>query len=178
MLFIANHSSWWDGLLIYHFFKTLSTRTHVVMMDEAQLKVRPLFCKLGAFSIDKSSPKRTLAALQYSAEQLKKGHSVWIFPQGNIHHLESRPLRFESGFSHVLHLHPDTVVVPITFYYTSGLFAKSSASIQIGDAIERDWTGDSRKHIAERLQQLLTEQLDQHRANAIHLIDSHRGNTI
>jgi 1-acyl-sn-glycerol-3-phosphate acyltransferase len=176
VLYIANHSSWWDGLLVYKLFKQHSKRKHFVMMDEAQLRKRKAFTKLGAFSIDKSSPKRSIQALQYSAEQLKNGHSVWIFPQGDIHHLESRPLKFESGFAHVLHLYPETIVVPVTFYYTSGLSPKISVSIEIGQPVRKDWAALSRKDITEQLFHVLTEQLEQHRSKEIAKIDNHRGN--
>jgi 1-acyl-sn-glycerol-3-phosphate acyltransferase len=165
VLYIANHSSWWDGLLI-----------HYIMMDEAQLKSRKLFSKLGAFSIDKSSPKRSLQALQYAAEKLKEGHSVWIFPQGDIHHLESRPLVFESGFAHVLHLYSQAVVCPVTFYYTSGLFSKLTASIEIGSPIGQEWTALTRKQISEQLNVVLTNQLEQHKQKEMKKVDNHRGN--
>jgi 1-acyl-sn-glycerol-3-phosphate acyltransferase len=175
VLYIANHSSWWDGLLIY-FLRQTSARKHYVMMDEAQLRSRKLLCKLGAFSIDKSSPKRAIEALHYSAEQLRNGHAVWIFPQGDIHHLESRPLAFESGFAHVLHLHPDTQVVPITFYFSAAISPKISVNITIGDALIKDWQALSRKQISEQLCAALTTQLDAQRLKEIAKLDNHRGN--
>ncbi|WP_461671298.1 lysophospholipid acyltransferase family protein, partial [Mycobacterium tuberculosis] len=98
-LFIMNHCSWWDGMLVFLAITRLSgyEREHYVMMDEKQLKKFRFFRRLGAFSVDKSSQRGILQSLRYAEEKLKAGHNVWLFPQGDIRHLEARPLQFQSG---------------------------------------------------------------------------------
>jgi 1-acyl-sn-glycerol-3-phosphate acyltransferase len=176
IVFIANHSSWWDGLLTYYVHERLLRTPLHVLMDQFQLAKRPLFTHLGAFGIDKSSPRRSLAGLQQAARYLQAGESVWIFPQGDMFHLESRPLHIHSGFAHVLHLAPEAVVVPVSFYYSSVVSPKVSVRIAFGTPIEKDWTVLSRKQIADELGAVLTEQLDALRATTIHHVDTHRGN--
>lgn len=176
VLFIANHSSWWDGLLIYYIHEKFLGTTPNVLMDQAQLAKRPLFTQLGAFGIDKSSPRRSLAGLQRAAELVQAGQSVWIFPQGDMYHLESRPLHIHSGFAHVLHLAPEAVVVPVSFYYSSVVSPKVSVRVAFGSPIEKDWSELSRKQLADELGAVLTSQLDDLRAATIQHVDTHRGN--
>lgn len=176
ILFIANHSSWWDGLLIYYLHERLLRTNLHVLMDQVQLSKRPLFTHLGAFGIDKTSPRRSLAGLQRAAELMHAGKSVWIFPQGDMYHLESRPLHIHSGFAHVLHLAPEAVVVPVSFYYSSVVSPKVSVRVAFGQPIEKDWAALTRKELADDLGAVLTTQLDALRATTIQHVDTHRGN--
>ena len=38
VVYFMNHSSWWDGLLLYHAAKQTSRGDHYVMMEERQLR--------------------------------------------------------------------------------------------------------------------------------------------
>ncbi|PZD94079.1 hypothetical protein DNH61_19155 [Paenibacillus sambharensis] len=163
-LYIMNHSSWWDGLLVYHAFRTCTRQDHYVMMDERQMRDYRFFRKIGAFSIDKTSGKGMLESLSYAAALLREGKRVWLFPQGDIFHLEQRPLRFQSGAGWLLNAVPDTAVVPVTAYYSLYHHQKAEASLMAGDTIRSNWAAWSRRDIAGSLRDVLTKQLDAHRS--------------
>ncbi|ANE47253.1 hypothetical protein SY83_14350 [Paenibacillus swuensis] len=164
VLYVMNHSSWWDGLLAYHAEQTLSERDHYIMMDEKQLQKFRFFCKIGAFSIDKSSAAGTVQSLKYALKLLQQGRSVWIFPQGDIKHQELRPLELHSGAGYMLERCPDTTVIPVTLYYTLGLHQKAEASMMFGEALNHSWAELGRKAAMSFIQEKLEEQLDRHKS--------------
>lgn len=171
ILYIANHSSWWDGLLLFHLWRRSGEDHHYVMMDEEQLAKYRFFRKLGAYSVDKSGPGASRASLRYTEELLAKGNRVWLFPQGDIRHLESRPLVLRRGAEYLLRRVPHAAVVPVTFYYTQGLHSKPEASLEIGRPLLEDWAALDRESIMAMLQDELEQQLDRHREREIAAVD-------
>lgn len=167
ILYVMNHSSWWDGLVVYQAFRTRSAGDHYVMMDEAQMQHYRFFRKLGAFSIDKNTPQSMVASLRYTISLLNAGKRVWIFPQGDIHHLEERPLLLKDGAAHVLKHCPGTVVVPVTAYYSLFHHQKAEVTLLAGSPITATWNEFPKHAITSRLQAVLERQLDEHRSQSI-----------
>lgn len=163
ILYIMNHSSWWDGLLAYHAAKTMTSTEHFFMMEEEQLRKYSFFRKLGAYSINRHSSKGIRDSLRYTTELLRAGGRVWMFPEGEIQPLEHRPLRLKAGVGLLLHWCPEAVVVPVTLYH--GLFrhSKPEATILLGNVISHPWRTKDRSSIVSELQVELSEQLEQHR---------------
>jgi len=166
VLYVMNHSSWWDGMVVYHVIANASKREHYMMMDEEQMKRYRFFRKIGAFSIDKKSSRAIVASLHYSESLLNQGHGVWLFPQGDIEHLERRPLRFQTGAGYLLERCPETIVQPVTAYYSLGLHQKAEVSLLFGEPMHRAWQQLGRKTITTMLESTLEDQLNQHR-NAV-----------
>ena len=166
VLYIMNHCSWWDGMIVYHAWQTASRGDHYIMMDEKQMKSFRFFRKLGAFSIDKTKPREIVRSLEYTAKLMAEGKRVWLFPQGDFRHLEQRPLGFQSGIGRLLSAVPGAIVVPVTVYYTL-THQRPQASIWFGAAVEDNWVGRERHEARAGLEQVLTAQLDVHRAMAI-----------
>ncbi|WP_099520938.1 lysophospholipid acyltransferase family protein [Paenibacillus sp. BIHB 4019] len=174
LLLIMNHSCWWDGLLVYHMIRSESQRRHYMMMDERQMKRYAFFRRIGAFSVNKENLREMAASLRYAAGLLRSGGAVWLFPQGDIFHLESRPLQFQTGIGYLLERCPDAAVLPVSLYYTMGLHQKASATFSIGSRIEDDWRALGRKEAAMLLERKLEEQLDEHRLAVIAGADGER----
>lgn len=166
VVYIMNHCSWWDGMIVYHAWQTVSRGDHYIMMDERQMKSFRFFRKIGAFSIDKTKPREIVRSLDYSAKLLEEGKRVWMFPQGDFRHLEQRPLGFQSGIGRLLSTVPEAVVVPVTLYYTL-THQRPQASIWFGAAVEENWAKRERHETTALLEQVLTAQLDAHRAMVI-----------
>lgn len=167
ILYIMNHSSWWDGLLVYALFRKKSQNDHYVMMEEKQLRQFRFFRKLGAYSIDKSTPQSLIPSLRYTCRLLKEGKRVWMFPQGDIQHLELRPLALKEGAAHVLKQCPQTAVVPVTVYYSLFHHQKAEATMLAGEPIVAAWDQMDKRVITARLAAALEGQLDKHRARII-----------
>ncbi len=163
IIYMMNHSSWWDGLIVYHTIKTLSEQDHYMMMDEKQMKDYRFFRKIGAYSIDKTNKRGILQSLRYSTELLDRKKCVWIFPQGDIYHLEMRPLGFQSGIGYLLKKMPSTIVIPVTLYYSFGIHQKPDVTMLYGEHIRLDWDQYPKKTISHELQKKLESQLNEHK---------------
>lgn len=162
VIYVANHSSWWDGLIFFHLSRTVLPQDLYIMMHESGLKQYPYFKRLGAFSINRNNPKDILHSLQYAQQLVEDGKSVWMFPQGDEFHLETRPLGFQSGITYVLEHCPHTPVVPMSFYYSFGQKKRPEVYIEAGSPLyHHDLPGQSRVEKTTALEQVCTEQLDE-----------------
>ena len=71
---VANHSSWWDGfagLLLNS--NLIPKRPFAAMMDAEQLRRFPFFRMTGAFSVDRSSVRAALPAVEHATELAAAG---------------------------------------------------------------------------------------------------------
>lgn len=169
VVYFMNHSSWWDGLLLYHAAKQTSRGDHYVMMEERQLRQYAFFRKLGAYSINKDSASGVRASLQYTNELLASGKRVWIFPQGEILHQEARPIQFRPGIGLVLRRFPQAIAVPVTLCHGMVQHDLPEISMKAGLPIVEDWKTWKSEEIAHRLGCVLEQQLNDHRATLIRL---------
>ncbi|CAH1209815.1 hypothetical protein PAECIP111892_03319 [Paenibacillus auburnensis] len=162
VLYLMNHSSWWDGLLAYHAAGRLSGTRHYFMMEEEQLRKYAFFCKLGAYSINRSSTGDVSASLRYTARLLREGGSVWIYPEGEILPLGHRPLVLKEGAALVLRMCPQAAVVPVTLYH--GLFrhTRPEATLLAGLPLLHPWGDMDRRSISRVLEAALGAQLEAH----------------
>lgn len=167
ILYLMNHSSWWDGLLAYHAAGRQAASRQYFMMEEEQLRKYAFFRKLGAYSINRINAGDVKASLRYTAGLLESGGRVWMYPEGEILPLEHRPLRLKEGAALVLRLSPQTAVVPVTLYH--GLFrhTKPEATLLAGAPLILPWADMKRSEIAPALEAVLGAQLDEHRARIL-----------
>ncbi|RVT60802.1 lysophospholipid acyltransferase family protein [Niallia taxi] len=160
-IYVCNHSSWWDGLIYYKLTKTVIQQDLYIMMHEQGLKQFPYFKKLGAFSIDRSSPKGIVKTMRYAEMLLKKGKSVWIFPQGDEYHLEKRPLQFQPGTLYLQEKLPEIPIIPVCFYYSFAHKRKPEVWIKSGNPLfSTELHGDTRMEKTLSLEKICTDALD------------------
>ncbi|ANU27201.1 lysophospholipid acyltransferase family protein [Planococcus versutus] len=161
VMFIANHSSWWDGLVFFYLNRTIWRHDIHMMMHEKGLKKHSYFRFLGAFSVNRQKPKDIVLSLQYAETLLRQGKSVVLFPQGDEFHLETRPLSFLAGAAYLMEKCPDVPIVPLSFYYSFGHQQKPELWIRQHDAISTDRIAHlTRKEKTVFLEELSTKQLD------------------
>lgn len=161
VIFIANHSSWWDGLLFFFLNRTVWKHDIHMMMDEKGLVQYNFFRFLGAFSINRAKPKDILASLQYAEQLLNGGKSVVLFPQGDEFHQEKRPLNFSAGITYLMERCPDIPVIPLSFYYAFRRVQKPEVWVLQGSPFHlKDLSGKDRKEFTSEIEQLSTHQLD------------------
>lgn len=174
VIYIANHSSWWDGILFFHLTQQKSSLSHHVLMNEDGLKQYPFFRRLGAFSINRDQPKEIIKSLQYSEKLMRQANPVWLFPQGEVQNQEIRPLQFQTGIGYLLARFEEVTVKPVTFYYSFGEDQKPIASIQIGEGIVIEGKSKSRKHWTAHFQDVLERQADGQRKEIIENLNFHQ----
>ncbi|MCC8425433.1 1-acyl-sn-glycerol-3-phosphate acyltransferase [Mucilaginibacter sp. UR6-11] len=102
ILLIANHSSFWDGLLLYLVRSKLFKKKFYVMLLEQTSKRIPILKYVGAFSINKKS-KDIIESLNYTSQLLKDpSNLVVIFPQGKLYSNFTTNIEFEKGIIKVM----------------------------------------------------------------------------
>ncbi|MFS0786381.1 lysophospholipid acyltransferase family protein [Shouchella sp. 1P09AA] len=162
LLFIGNHSSWWDGMVALLLTKHQLKQPLFMMMSEEGLKKYAFFRHFGAFSINRDKPKEMIQSLRYAQEILTNNNSVWVFPQGEEQALEKRPLGFLKGIGWLSDKAPQhTDVVPITISYAFADKRKPYLLIHIGKGQATNALNGAIEEKTAFLEQLLTAQLDQ-----------------
>lgn len=82
VLFVANHSNWWDGFLACLTGWRLGLSVEV-LMDAANLQRYWMFRYVGALPLDRRSAVAGYRDLEAAAWHLRRpGTGLWIFPQG------------------------------------------------------------------------------------------------
>ena len=127
-VYIANHVSWYD------IFALASIIPRYTWIAKAELRKLPLFGSAaeaaGIVFIDRDNRKAAFEAYKYAAEDVKRGRSVIICPEGTRgtdYHL--RP--FKKG-PFVLAIASQTSVIPTLIYGTREVMAKGSFIIRGG----------------------------------------------
>ncbi|WP_173916647.1 lysophospholipid acyltransferase family protein [Halobacillus sp. Marseille-Q1614] len=160
-MFIVNHSSWWDSLIIFFLNEQVIKSDAYGMMHKEGMERFPFFRGIGVYSMDANDSSHLIESLQYSCELLNNDKTVWIFPQGKEQHLEKRPLEFSSGISYIVQKTDAVDVVPVSLYYSFGHTKKPDVYIQVGRPLENGTFQQlSRKKITDHLETVATEQLD------------------
>ena len=101
VIFYGNHAYWWDGFWSQLCTERWFRQNLYIIIEYTQLVKHQFFTRLGAFSIDRSNARSAIETLNYAAECLTtpsaRQNALWIFPQGQIEHVDKRPLLFFRG---------------------------------------------------------------------------------
>lgn len=167
-LYLMNHSSWWDGLIVFYLNRYLMQEEAYAMMSKDGIEKFSFFSRIGAFPVDPSSPKSLIRSLQFADQKLKEKNSVWIFPQGKEEHLEKRPLSFMNGPAYLAEKNQDIDVIPVSAYYTFRHDQRPELFISIGPAVKQSEINDkNRNEKSDIFRQALEESLNQVKADVI-----------
>jgi 1-acyl-sn-glycerol-3-phosphate acyltransferase len=156
----ANHSSWWDGLIMFQICREANVDLFA-MMEEKQVLEYPFHRKLGAFSVVRENPRDALKAVKYAADLLREDSErcVLIFPQGELVANDKRPIVFFNGISRVIEKVENTKVIPTAIRYECGNDWKPEIFVKIGEP-EKFEISRNRTELTKTLETKLTENLD------------------
>ena len=100
MIVYANHSSWWDPMvLILLAARLMPQRRHYAPMDAQALKRYKVLSYLGIFGVELESARGAVQFLRTGAAALASGGVMWITPQGKFVDGRVRPLTFKPGLA-------------------------------------------------------------------------------
>ncbi|MFN2453580.1 MAG: lysophospholipid acyltransferase family protein [Pyrinomonadaceae bacterium] len=117
LLLYANHSSWWDGLVMFQIARACELDLYA-MMEERQLREYPFHRKLGAFSVVRERPREALKSLSYAAGLLRgTTRALLIFPQGVTAPNDTRPLKFYTGAARIIKRIGEVDALPVALRY-------------------------------------------------------------
>ncbi|WYP28123.1 lysophospholipid acyltransferase family protein [Alkalihalobacillus sp. FSL W8-0930] len=164
VLILANHSSWWDGLITFYLTQTVCPYHSYAMMSEKGMKEFPFFKRIGAFSVDVEKPRAIVETLAYAKGLLQDQKAVWMFPQGAEQPLEKRPLEFKTGSAHLATGDKKVTIYTVTYYYTMLHEQKPRLYIEISSPIQSiQFNNQSRQEVTALLETTMTTQLNQQR---------------
>jgi len=165
-IFYLNHSSWWDGYLVYLLGRQHWGRVGYLMIDDNLIRKYPFFTYAGGFAVDRHNPRHALVSLNYVTAELQAHpeRSLWLFPQGETRANTRRPLNFRSGMATVAKRLGDCYLYPVAIHLDFFEQQRPEALLTVGPglAVDRGNPLDSRVLTAaaeERLTTLLDAQL-------------------
>jgi len=151
-LYVANHVSFWDPIVLNFLIRTRRRQPAFCMSDLKQVKKHPFFLRVGAFSVDRDHPRDGLRAIQYAADLLNRMPcAVVIFPQGKIEPAEVRPLRFQRGIDRLMKQSPEAAVVIVALRYEYWSDQRAELLVDLSEPSERS---------AEAIQLQMTDRLE------------------
>ncbi|MCP3026309.1 lysophospholipid acyltransferase family protein [Halobacillus sp. A5] len=161
-LFLINHSSWWDALVIFFLNEQIVRSDAYGMMHEEGIRRFPFFKKIGVYSMNSGDRRHLTASLAYSQKLLSENKTVWMFPQGDEQHLEKRPLQFSNGAAYIEEHTNDINIIPVSLYYSLEHTRKPNVYAQLGRPIDRSrYIHHSRKEKTRVFEECVTIQLDE-----------------
>lgn len=115
IILTPNHSTWWDGFLVYLINDAFFQREFYVMILEEQLNKYKFFTKLGGFSIRHDSPKKIIESLEFCRKIISRNTKsiITIFPQGELLPSFVRPIQTRKGIDKLLTIHKNITVLPL-----------------------------------------------------------------
>jgi len=133
-----NHYTWWDALTPLLLNELLHRQKLRAIMDEVQVRKYPFFRKLGAFSVDRTNPRKAVHSLRYAADSLtQECVGLYMFPQGSIRPELERPIKFESGLAWLYQSCPSVDFVPIATTMNTRYSERPRLFIRSGSPIKR-----------------------------------------
>lgn len=132
-IYVANHCSFWDGIVLYHLLRRRRPQAAYCMIDEAQVREHPFFRRVGGFSVRRGDGRDALRAIDYAAGLLGASPcAVVVFPQGEIRPADERPMRFERGVARLIRAAPQARVLPVALRYEFWLEQRAEAMVLLG----------------------------------------------
>jgi len=172
----ANHTNWWDGLVVFYLSRFVRGKDCYCMMEERQLRYYPFFRWLGAFSVDLNSPIRAAGTIRYACALLKNPRSMlWIFPQGRMTNAHEK-IEVRHGTHYMAARSGNACLLPVAFHYEffreqkPRILMRFGAPFDAGDSsdekirktLQTEVDGlarDSRKGVLEKYQPILKPSL-------------------
>ncbi|QDV36581.1 lysophospholipid acyltransferase family protein [Tautonia plasticadhaerens] len=158
VLFLANHSSWWDFFMA-HWLNEAVPVDGYGMTEHSNLVKFGFFRRIGAYSVDRGDSGSVRASLDYTLELLGRPRAgVWLFPQGVIACNDARPLAFQGGLRLLLRRAGGLRIVPVALRYEYWQDERPEAFARFGEATWADRAGTAT--VLDTWRGRLTSELD------------------
>jgi 1-acyl-sn-glycerol-3-phosphate acyltransferase len=161
-LWVGNHTSWWDPLIVFYLSRAFFELDGHAMMDASNLRKLPFFSRIGAFGVDLGDPADGARALRYAARLLRGGERrmVTVFPQGRERPVTERPLGFRPGSAELARLAPSASVLPFALRYEMQGEEKPYAYVAFGAPLGPERSVTTARASQEAAVTRLLDQLD------------------
>lgn len=145
-IYFLNHHSWWDGLIPLLLNEFRFHQKARAMMEDSQMERYGFFRKIGAFSVNRSDPRKAITSLRYAVQSMERETaSLFIYPEGTITPSCSEPA-FEGGLAwlHSKLRRQRVDFVPVAVHIHTIRFDKPELHLHVGQQVQVDPTLSNR----------------------------------
>jgi 1-acyl-sn-glycerol-3-phosphate acyltransferase len=137
VLLVANHTSWWDGFILWELQRRLRPNGRVrSLMLESGMREHALFRWLGGIPMRPGDPvsiRQAFRAAREERERFGRQLAIVYLPQGKIWPATRRPLGFQRGVELLARELDPITVVPIGIHAELLTSPKPSLFVAIGE---------------------------------------------
>ena len=172
VLFVGNHQSYFDILVTCIYIKR--GVGYVAKKEMIKIPFLNWWMKgINCLFLDRSNIKEGLKTILQGVEELKKGNSMFIFPEGTRHQGDTM-LPFKEGSTKMAEK-AKAPIIPVAITGTSSLFEKNHAlkvtpakvHVSFGEpVIAADLEKEERKFLGAYLQKKIEGMLEEYQQNA------------
>ena len=164
----ANHSSWWDPMvLVLLAGELMPRRRHYAPMDSQALERYGILKRIGVFGVEMKTPRGAVQFLRTGLTILAKDGVLWVTPQGRFADTRERPLKFKPGLASLASKVPGgCTLLPLAIEYPFWNERLPETLLHFGEAVlvrERD----DLQEVEEQLQSALLRTMDVLREKSI-----------
>ena len=172
VLYVGNHCSYFDIVLSYCTFKTCTG--YIAKRDLGQIPLLNVWMVLvGCFFLKRDNPRDGMRMIKKAAENIQKGNSMVIFPEGTRNKNEDEQLvqEFHAGSFHIAQK-SGCKIVPMAITGTADVFEKhlpkvkpGRVIIQYGEAIDTSKLDRAElKQLPDTVRNIILEMRKEHMA--------------
>lgn len=170
VLYIGNHRSIFDIVITYGNMK--SPCGYVSKKENAKIPIlAPLMRSLYCQFLDRDDIKNGLKTILSCIEDVKKGISIFIFPEGTRNRTEAPLLPFHQGSFKVAEK-TGCPIIPVTMNHTEEIFEnhfprlkRTHVVVEYGTPILPDsYSKEDRRRLSEITQQVIAETYEKNKA--------------
>lgn len=159
LIVYANHSSWWDPMLLVLLARTLMPEEkHYAPIEASALKRYPILRKLGLFPVELNTQRGTAQFLHAAQGVLQRGGVLWTTPQGRLADPREFPLAFRPGLAALAARCPDVPLMPAAIEYTFWDERLPQTLVRFGDTQHGD-PGLSTERLTHHLECVLSSTM-------------------
>ena len=150
VLFVSNHTNWWDGFFSFILTQEFGLTFHI-LMEAANLDRYPAFKRIGTMPLRRDSRMGAWDDLHAAGRVLRPGAALWIYPQGRRRPAGERLEQLERGAAHLAVRHAGALrICPVAYRYPFVSEQLPEAIALVGRSWLHDGIGD-RKALTERI---------------------------
>lgn len=133
VVLVANHTAWWDTLVVLHLTTNVLRADAYAMMDARSVRSMPFFRWIGCYGVERGEREQTVS---YGVSLLTGPGSVLVvFPRGDERPITERPLAFRPGAAEVAAAVPGAAVLPLALRFEFGKRERPTAYALFGEPV-------------------------------------------
>ncbi|MBQ8933431.1 MAG: 1-acyl-sn-glycerol-3-phosphate acyltransferase [Lachnospiraceae bacterium] len=175
VLFVGNHRSDFDALVTYKYMK--QPTGYVAKIELSRIPIMAQWMDLlECVFMDRKNVREGVKAISDAAEKVKKGISIFIFPEGTRNHNEDRdiPMEFHKGSLKIVQK-AECRIVPVAIQDTEKIFEEhvpyitaQTVKVRFCEPVDpQTLTKEQQKNLSGYIREIIADELQKMRQEDI-----------